>query len=76
MDSTARAIMVDLVGSVWLNTHSQYCGIDDTPTEKLYQINDGLDDTLHNRNRRIIQQMVLNWRWYWRWIQQQSWMMF
>ena len=52
--------MVGLAGSVWLNTQSQYCGIDDTPTEMMYQINNGLDDTLHNTNRRIIQQAVSN----------------
>ena len=62
MDSTAKTIMVGMAGSVWLNTQLQYCGIDDSPTEKVYQINNGLDDTLHDRNRRIIQQAVLNWK--------------
>jgi len=57
MDSTAKAIMVGSAGSVWLNTQSQYRGIDDTPTEMSYQINNGLDDTLHDRNRRIIQRV-------------------
>ena len=61
---------------VWLNTQTQYRGIDDTPTEKVYQINNGLDDTLHDRNRRIIQWAVSNWRWHWRRIQQQSQMIF
>ena len=40
-----------MAGSVWLNTQSQYHGINDTPTEKVYQINNGLDDTLHNMRR-------------------------
>ena len=62
MDSTAKAIMVGSAGSVWLNTQSRYRGIDDTPTEMAYQINNGLDDTLHDRNRRIIQQAVSNRR--------------
>ena len=68
--------MVGLAGSVWLNTQSQYRGIDDTPTEKVYQINNGLDDTLHNRNGRIIQWAVLNQRQHQRQIQWQSQMMF
>ena len=76
MDSMAKAIMVGLASSVWLNTQSQYCGIDDTPTEMAYQINSRLDDTVHNRRRRIIQWAVLNWRQQWRQIQWQSWMMF
>ena len=31
--------MVSLADSVWLNTQFKYRGIDDTPTEKAYQIN-------------------------------------
>ena len=32
--------LVCSAGSVWLDTQSQYCGIDDTPTEKkTHQIN-------------------------------------
>ena len=50
--------------------------IDDTPTEKSYQINNGLDDTLYDRNRRIIQQAVSNQRQHQRRIEWQSWMMF
>lgn len=34
---------VVLTGSELLNT--QYCGINDTPTKKAYQINNGLTDT-------------------------------
>ena len=32
----------------------------DTPTEKAYQINNGLDDTLQDKG--CIQQAALNWR--------------
>ena len=48
---------------VYLNT---YCEIDDTDTqtEKAYQINDGLGDTLQDRRS-------LQWRWHWKWIQWQ-----
>ena len=41
----------------------------DTPTEKAYQINNGLDDTL--QDMWCIQRAVSNWRHHWRRIQQQ-----
>ena len=44
--------MIGSAGSVWLNTQSQYRGIDDTPTEMAYKINNGLDDTLHDRKKK------------------------
>ena len=52
-----------------------YCGIEynflgfDTPTEKAYQINNGLDDTLQDMWR--IQRAVSNWRQHRRRIQRQ-----
>ena len=52
------------------------CGIEynfvwfDTPTEKAYQINNRLDDTL--QDMWCIQRAVSNWRQHWRRIQQQT----
>ena len=49
----------------------QYCGIDDndTPIEKVYQINDRLSDTL--LDKRSLQRAVSNWRQHQKWIQLQ-----
>jgi len=62
-NSTALAWLAVCDWIVYLNI---FCGIDDTdiPTEKAYQINDGLSDTL--QDRRSLQR-----RRHWKWIQRQ-----